>query len=177
MTMLTRRLFAALLAAAPLLAAAATPIDLAYNPANTGPAYAWRLDDVRVSADGRKLQVRTQPSANLPGGMINLGTYPWWITLVAYDQGVGRTGNGDRWRGNAALPAPTSRWATVATLEPGSQTVYRVKPIATGGIVRGLPGVTWSGTVQGTLTTDGSRGALDASHLTDFDLHIIGEQH
>ncbi|MBQ0932154.1 hypothetical protein [Ideonella alba] len=176
MRLLTRRLFTALLAAVPLWAAA-TPIDLAYNPSNTGPAYAWRLDAVRVSADGRKLQVRTQPSGSLPGGMINLGSYPWWITLVAYDQGAGRTGNGDRWRGNAALPAPTGRWATVATLALGSGTVYRVRPIATGGIVRGLPGVTWSGTVQGTLTTDGTRGPLDASHLVDFDLHIVGDQH
>lgn len=176
MRLLTRRLSAALLAAAPLLADA-TPIDLAYSPANTGPSYTWRLDAVRVSADGRKLQVRTQPTAGLPGGMINLGSYPWWITLVSYDHGVGRTGNGDRWRGNAALPTPTSRWATVATLEPGSNTVYRIAPITTGGVVRGMPGVTWTGTVQGTLTTDGTRGALNGSQLLDFDLHIIGDQH
>jgi hypothetical protein len=171
-----RQLITALLAAVPLLATAATPLDLAYNPANTGPAYAWLLDGVRVSADGQRIQVRTQPFGNAVGGTINLGSYPWWITLAAWDHGVGRTGNGDRWRGNAALPATTGRWSTVAVLVPGSNAVYRVKPIATGGIVRGLPGVTWSGTVQGTLTTDGTRGPISGTHLLDFDLHIIGQQ-
>lgn len=181
---LTRRTLAAslslwLVAACPLAQAGTplgTPLDLAYNPANTGPSYLWQLNAVRVSADGRKLQVRTQPTAQLAGGIINLGSYPWWITLVSYDHGVGWTRNGDRWRGSGALPAPTHLWATVAVLQPGSSHVYRVLPMATAGIVRGQPGASWTGTVQGTLTTDGTRGALDASHLIDFDLHIIGEQ-
>ena len=176
MTPITRRTCALLIAAAPWMAAAATPIDLAYNPANTGPAYARRLDAVRVTADGRQLQVSTQPRAGLPGGMINLGSYPWWITLVAYDQGVGQTSNGDRWRGSALVPPSSARWVTVATLVPGTASVYQVRPMATGGTVRGLPGVSWTGTVQGHLTTDGTRGALGAQNLIDFDLHILGEQ-
>lgn len=159
------------------LGAQAAPLDLAYNRANTGPSYTYTLLGASVSADGQKLQLKATPVGTEPGGRITLGTYPWWVTVAGF--GADKTGlarNGDRYRGTGAIAAPKRQRYTVATLVPGSSHVYQLRAVPMSGIIRGYPGAVWNGELQGTLTTDGSRGPITGANLVDFDLHIVGTQ-
>lgn len=156
-------------------ASQAAPLDLHYTTANTGGPTQWQVEGVSVSADGRKLQIRTLPFDGRAGGILNLGQYPWWLTVASFDQGVGLSRCGDRYRGEGVPRSGSGQRATIATLVPGSTRTFRLRPVAMSGIIRGIPGG-WSGTLQGTITTDGSVGPLVASQLLDIDLHIVGTQ-
>ena len=158
------------------LPAHAAPLDLHYTGANTGGPAQWLAEGLSVSADGQKLQLRTQPFGSRTGGVLNFGQYPWWVTVASYDQGQGLSTVGDRYRGQGTPRSGSGQRVTIATLVPGSTQLYRLRPVALSGIIRGVPGATWSGQLQGTITTDGSRGAIGTAQLQDMDLHVIGTQ-
>lgn len=169
----------ALTAAAP--AGAQTPppttLPLALTYQGAAPlSYNNTALGVSVSADGRDLRVRTTPFKGNAAGRLNFGGYPWWITVAdfaPYGGGPGRALNGDAYRGSGVLPTPAGKWHTMATLVPGSNNVYQVTEVAMSGIHRGWVGG-WTGTLSGTITTDGVRGNVKIANIMAYELHIDG---
>jgi hypothetical protein len=154
---------------------ATLPLALSYTPANTNMLHT-SLVGVSVSADGQRLTVRTTGVAGRPGGLLNLGGYPWWITVADFAPASGQgpqAANGDRWRGTGPLNVAAGRLYVAARLKPGTTNVFELRPVEMSGITRGYVGG-WTGTLTGTLTTDGTRGRLQPANLIDFDLHVDG---
>lgn len=151
------------------------PLALSYTPANTNPLSTSFLG-VSVSADGKRLTVKSTPVQGAAGGRLNFGGYPWWITVAdfaPYGGGPGQAFNGDRYRGSGELTPPAGVLYTAARLKPGTLNVYELTPVAMSGITRGYVGG-WTGTLTGTITTDGHRGRLQPANVVDFDLHVDG---
>ncbi len=154
--------------------ATATPLLLAYNPSNTNLIYNNPVG-VKVSPDGQKLQVTTRPVSPYQGGLLNFGNYPWWITVADFSVGnkVGTARNGDMYRGTGALTPPAGQLYTIAKLMPGTTNVYQLTPVDMTGVIRGNQG-SFTGTMHGTITTDGQRGRLTGTNIIDFDIVIEG---
>lgn len=151
------------------------PLALSYTPANTN-SLATALLGVSVSADGKRLTVKTTAVQGAAGGRMTFGGYPWWISVAdfaPYGGGPGQAFNGDRWRGSGPLTPPAKVLYTAARLKPGTLNVYELTPVAMSGITRGYVGG-WTGTLTGTITTDGHRGRLQPANVVDFDLHVDG---
>lgn len=151
------------------------PLALSYSPANTNPQSTTFLG-VSVSADGKRLTVKTTAVQGAAGGRLNFGGYPWWITVAdfaPYGGGPGQAFNGDRYRGSGPVTPPAGVLYTAARLKPGTLNVYELTPVAMTGITRGYVGG-WTGTLTGTITTDGHRGRLQPANVVDFDLHVDG---
>jgi hypothetical protein len=164
--------------AAPATFAAVTlPLALTYQA--TAPlSYNNTALGVSVTADGRELQVRTTPFKGNAAGRLTFGGYPWWISVAdfaPYGGGPGRALNGDAFRGTGLLPTPVGKWHTMATLVPGSNNVYQVVEVPMTGIHRGYVGG-WTGTLSGTITTDGVRGQVKIANIMAYELHVDGEE-
>ncbi len=165
---------AAVLLLASAAASAQTPLTLAYNPSTTNLIYTATVG-VRVTPDGSAMQVSTAPSGSYQGGLLNFGNYPWWVSVADFTAGnkSGFARNGDAYRGTGPLPTPASRQYTVARLVPGTTNVYAIEPVPMTGMIRGSVD-TWTGTMHGTITTDGRRGRLVPTNIIDFDIVIEG---
>jgi hypothetical protein len=152
-----------------------TPLALTYKAA-APLSYNNLVQGVSVSPDGHDLRVRATPFKGYTGGRLFFGGYPYWISVAdfaPYGGGQGRALNGDAYRGTGLLPTPTGKWHTMATLVPGSNNVYQVNEVAMSGIRRGWVGG-WTGTLSGTITTDGHRGNLRIANIMAYELHVDG---
>ncbi len=134
-----------------------------YTPANAPPANVF---GVAVSADGRKMRVRTSPDGN--GGALSFGTYLPEVGVhvanysVAWTPGMGfamyQYGADFEYQD---IPDSPSGWRTVAQAPLGSA-VYKLAQV----------GFASGATLTGTITTDGRTGPIDAAQLLDWRLTV-----
>lgn len=134
-----------------------------YTPANAPPANVF---GVAVSADGRKMRVKTAPDGS--GGALSFGTYMPEVGVHVANYSVAWTpGMGFAMYQHGAdfeyqdIPDSPSGWRTAAQAPLGSAT-YRLTPV---GFLSGA-------TLTGTITTDGSTGAIGAAQLRDWHLTV-----
>ena len=153
---------------------ATTPLLMSYNPGNTDLTKTLPLG-VRVSPDGQAMLVTTRPTGAYQGGLLQFGTYPWWVSVADCTAGkkVCNARTGDFYRGTGPLVAPDGMFYTVATLMAGTTNVYELKDVDMTGILRGGQG-SFVGTMRGTITTDGRRGKILPTNIIDFDIVAEG---
>lgn len=134
-----------------------------FDPSHPG---VW-VSGVSVSADGRKMSVRTSPDGVSDGGLLAFGSFgpgPEYGVQVANFTGYYANGGVAFYLAGPVfewqdLLAPNGSRRLVAKANPGSS-VFKLVPV-------GFP----SGAVlSGTITTDGRTGALDASAITDWKI-------
>ncbi|MBQ0929260.1 hypothetical protein [Ideonella alba] len=134
-----------------------------FDPSHPGV----QVSGVSVSADGRKMSVRTSPDGVNDGGLLAFGSFgpgPEYGVQVANFTGAYADGGVAFYLAGPAfewqwLSAPNASKRLVAKAAPGSS-VFRLVPV-------GFP----SGAVMsGTITTDGRTGAIEASAITDWKI-------
>jgi len=134
-----------------------------YDPSHPGV----QVSGVSVSADGRKMSVRTSPDGVNDGGLLAFGSFgpgPEYGVQVANFTGYYANGGVAFYLAGPVfewqwLSAPNGSKRVVAKAAPGSA-VFKLVPVD-------FP----SGTVlSGTITTDGSTGTLSAAQITDWKI-------
>lgn len=134
-----------------------------FDPSHPG---VW-VSGVSVSADGRKMSVRTSPDGVNDGGLLAFGSFgpgPEYGVQVANFTGSYANGGVAFYLAGPVfewqwLSAPNGSRRVVAKAAPGSS-VFKLVPVD-------FP----SGTVlSGTITTDGSTGAIGAAQITDWKI-------
>lgn len=135
-----------------------------FDPSHPG---VW-ASGVSVSADGRKMSVRTSPDGVNDGGLLAFGSFgpgPEYGVQVANFTGSYANGGVAFYLAGPVfewqwLSAPNGSKRVVAKAAPGS-TVFKLVPVD-------FP----SGTVlSGSITTDGSTGAISAAQITDWKIN------
>ncbi|MFO1340545.1 MAG: hypothetical protein U1F53_20375 [Burkholderiaceae bacterium] len=134
-----------------------------------GQAGGPNLMGVSVSADGRKLRVATSPDGVNDGGILAFGSFgpgPEYGVQVANFTGYYAAGGVAFYLAGPAfewqdLLAPNHTQHVVAAAPVGSS-VYKLLPVS-------FPS---GATMTGTITTDGSTGAIGAAQVLDWRIRV-----
>lgn len=134
-----------------------------------GQAGGPNLMGVSVSADGRKLRVTTSPDGANDGGLLAFGSFgpgPEYGVQVANFTGPYAAGGVAFYLAGPAfewqdLQAPNHSQRVVAAASAGSA-VYKLLPVS-------FPS---GATMTGTITTDGSTGAIGAAQVLDWRIRV-----